>query len=114
MSYIVTPFEVSSHVLAKTLQVRFVQLYTAIATRHSDTVDCVFSVDGQNVLVSISCPALRRVREESPRYFNDQQLVEMAARYLRRTLEQGYDPTQAELFIDEPQLRELGKELGYL
>ena len=40
--------------------------------------------------------------------------AEIAAFHLRRTLEHGYDATQAELFIDDAQLRALGKELGYL
>ena len=43
-----------------------------------------------------------------------QHLAEIAALHLRRTLEHGYDATQAELLIDGIQLRALGKELGYL
>ena len=114
MSYIVTPFEVSSQALAAPVAVRFKHLFSAIATRHSDTIDCVFLVDGQNVTVSISCPALTELREKEQKYLRDQQLAEIAALYLRRTLEHGYDATQAELFIDGAQLRALGKELGHL
>ena len=114
MSYIVTPFEVSSRALAEPAKVRFVHLFPAIATRHSDTMDCVFRIDGQHVTVSISCPALTQLREKEHKYLKDQQLAEIAALYLRRTLQYGYDATQAELFIDESQLRNLGKELGYL
>jgi hypothetical protein len=114
MSYIVTPFEVSSQALAEPVQVRFVHLFAAIATRHSDTIDCVFLVDGQHATVSISCPALTQLREKEQKYLSDQQLAEIAALCLRRTLEHGYDATQAELCIDETQLRALGKELGYL
>jgi hypothetical protein len=114
MSYIVAPFEVSSRAFAQTAKVRFVHLFAAIATRHSDTIDCVFLIDGQHATVSISCPALTELREKENRYLSDQQLAEMAALHLRRTLEHGYDATQAELFIDEAQLRALGKHLGYL
>ena len=88
--------------------------FPAIATRHSDTIDCVFLVDGQHATVSISCPALTELREKEHKYLSDQQLAEIAALHLRRTLEQGYDATQAELFIDGTRLRALGKELGYL
>jgi hypothetical protein len=91
-----------------------VHLYSAIATRHSDTIDCVFLVDGQHSTVSISCPALTELREKEHKYLSDQQLAEIAALHLRRTLEQGYDATQAELFIDGTRLRALGKELGHL
>jgi hypothetical protein len=114
MSYIVTPFEVSSLALAEPVKVRFVHLFSAIATRHSDTIDCIFLVAGQHVTVSIACPALTELREKEKKYLSDQQLADIAARYLRHTLEQGYDATQAELFIDGTHLRALGKELGYL
>ena len=114
MSYIVAPFEVSSLALADRVKVRFVHLFPAIATRHSDTMDCVFRVDGQTVTVAISCPALTQLREKEHKYLRDQQLAEIAALHLRRTLQQGYDATQAELFINEAQLRVLGTELGYL
>ena len=114
MSYIVTPFEVSSRALAEPVKVRFVHLFAAIATRHSDTIDCDFLIDGQHATVSISCLALTELREKQQKYLSDQHLAEIAALHLRRTLENGYDATQAELFIDGIQLPALGKELGYL
>jgi len=114
MSYLITPFEVKSRAFAQPIKARFVHLFSAIATRHSDTIDCVFLLDGQHVTVSISCPALTELRERDRKYLSDQQLAEIAALHLRRTLEQGYDATQAELCIDATCLRALGQELGYL
>lgn len=124
MSYIVAPFEVSAQALAEPVKVRFVHLFPAIATRHSDTIDCVFRVgeqhvhgervEGQRAVVSISCAALTRLRDKEHKYLSDQQLAEIAALHLRRTLARGYDAAQAELFVDEKQLRTLGQELGYL
>jgi len=114
MSYIVTPFEVSSLALAAPVKVRFVHLFPAIATRHSDTIDCVFRADGKSVTVSISCPALTELREKDAKYLTDQQLADIAALHLRRTIERGYDPTDAELFIDGNLLRALAKELRLL
>ncbi len=114
MSYIVSPFEVSSQALAEPAKVRFIHLFPAIATRHSDTIDCVFRVNGQDTTVSIACPALTELREKEKKYLSDQQLAEIAALHLRRTLEHGYDATQAELYINDAQLRALGKELHFL
>lgn len=114
MSYFVSPFEVSAKSLAEPVHCRFVHLFPGIATRHSDTMDCWFRVNGQRVTVSISCAALTRLREQERKYLSDQQLAEIAALHLRRTLEKGYDPTEAELFVDLGQLRKLGLELGYL
>ena len=94
------------------MKVRFVHLFSAIATRHSDTIDCIFLVDGQRVTVSIACPALTELREKDKKYLSDQQLADIASRYLRHTLEQGYDATQAELFIDGPSSAPPGKNWG--
>ena len=114
MSYIVGPFEVSAKALDEPARCRFVHLLPAVATRHSDTIDCWFRVNGQKVTVSISCAALTGLREQERKYLRDQQLAEIAALHLRRTLEKGYDATQAELFLGREELQTLGRELGYL
>jgi hypothetical protein len=114
MSYIVTPFEVSSKALAHPVKCRFVHLLSGIATRHSDTIDCFFQVDGQKVTVAISCPAIRALQEREAWQLSDQRLAEIAARFLRRTLEQGYHPAPAELFVDEAELRRLAQEVSVL
>jgi hypothetical protein len=114
MSYTITPFEVSSKAFPDRVKVRFVHLFPGIATRHSDTIDCVFLVDGQKVVVAISCATLTELREREHNYLKDQQLAEMAALFLRRTLEQGYDAARAELFLSGEKLRGLARELGFL
>ncbi|HEV2177654.1 MAG TPA: hypothetical protein VGW33_10710 [Terriglobia bacterium] len=114
MSYLIASFEVSARAVPGPVQVRFMHLLSGIATRHSDTMDAVFRLNGQRVCVSISCPALSELRERQGKYLTDQQLAEIAALFLRRTLEQGYDPTQAELYIGGTALRDLGRQLGCL
>ena len=114
MSYIVTPFEVTTKSLEAPVKVHFVHLYPAIATRHSDSMDAVFLVDGQKVTVAISCATLAELRERDGKNLTDQQLADMAALHLRRTLQQGYDATEAELFLSREEFRALAHELGYL
>jgi hypothetical protein len=114
MSYLVTPFEVSSKALAEPVHVRFIHLLTGISTRHSDTVDCMFWVGGQKVTVALSCAAVTELREREHKCLTDQQLAEIAALLLRRTLQQGYDASLAELYVSGQQLRELARELGHL
>ena len=114
MSYTVTPFEVSSSALADPAKAQFIHLYSGIATRHSDTIDCLFRVNDRPVLVAISCAAITELREKDRKPLNDQQLANIAAVVLRRTLEQGYDATLAELYVDGQRLRALAQELGYL
>ena len=114
MSYIVTPFEVTSKALEAAVKVHFVHLYSAIATRHSDTMDAVFLVDGQKATVAISCATLAELQERDRKNLTDQQLADIAALHLRRTLEHGYEATEAELFLSGEEFRALGRELGYL
>ena len=114
MSYIVTPFEVASKGLEAPVKVHFVHLYPAIATRHSDTMDAVFLVDGRKATVAISCATLSELRECERKNLTDQQLANIAALHLRRTLERGYDVTEAELFLSGEEFRALARGLGYL
>jgi len=114
MSYVVTPFEVASKGLEAPVQVHFVHLYPAIATRHSDSIDAVFLVDGRKATVAISCATLAELRERDGKNLTDQQLANVAALYLRRTLQQGYDATEAELLLSSEQFRASARELGYL
>jgi hypothetical protein len=114
MSYIVAPFEVASKGIGAAVKVHFVHLYPAIATRHSDSIDVVFLVDGRKATVAISCATLAELRVRDGKNLTDQQLADIATLHLRRTLQQGYDATEAELFLSGEQLRGLARELGYL
>ena len=114
MSYIVTPFEVSSKALGEPVKIWFVHLLSGIATRHSDSIDCAFLVNGRKVLVAISCATLTALREQKKTFLTDQQLVEIAAHYLRRNLEGGYDSSLTELFLGGEDLLALARELKFL
>jgi len=114
MSYLVTPFEVVSKVLAGPVAVRFVHLASGIATRHSDTIDVVFLAGGRKVMVAIPCATLTSLRELERKNLTDQQLAEVAAAHLRLTLERGYDPDLAELRMTDEELRDLARALGFI
>jgi len=114
MSYIVTPFEVASRGLDEPVTVHFVHLYPAIATRHSDTMDAVFLVNGRKATVAISCATLAELRTGEGKTLTDQQLADIAALHLRRTLERGYEATEAELFLSGEGFLALARELGYI
>ena len=114
MSYLVTPFEVVSKVLAGPVQVRFIHLASGIATRHSDTIDATFHAGGYRVLVAIPCATLSVLRDHEHKNLTDQQLAEVAAAHLRATLEHGYDANLAELRMTNGELRALASQLGFL
>jgi len=114
MSYLVAPFEVASKGLEAPVNVRFVHLYPAIATRHSDSMDAVFLLDGRKATVAISCATIYELRAGEGKAFADQQLADIASLHLRRTLEQGFEATEAELFLEGERFRALAHDLGYL
>jgi|SRR6516164_5486267 hypothetical protein len=114
MSFFVTPFEVSARTFPEPVKCRFVHIFPGIATRHSDTIDCVFRMNGRPVMVAIPCRTLNELREREHKYLSDQQLAEIAGLHLRRVVENAYDPTQAELLLGETELRALALELGYI
>jgi hypothetical protein len=138
MSYTVTPFEVTSKVLPRPVQVHFVHLMPGISIRHSDTMDCIFRVNGQRVLVAIPTSTLTELRRTEDKYLTDQQLVDLAALFLQRKLRDGYDDvvtpglvaegnfswqralwegpdfTQAELLLSDGEVRALARELRSL
>jgi hypothetical protein len=114
MSYLVTPFEVSSKSLAEPVKIRFVHLLSGIATRHRDSIDCAFLVNGRKVLVAISCATLTALREQEKKFLTDQQLAEVAAHFLRQNLEAGYDPTLTELFLGGNDLMAVVRELKFM
>jgi hypothetical protein len=113
VSFFVTPFEVSSRTFSQPVRCRFVHIFPGIATRHSDTIDCVFRVNGRRVVVAIPCATLHTLREREHKYLTDQQLAEIAGLHLRGVLENGYDPTQVELLLGDGELRVLASQLGY-
>ncbi len=139
MSYTVTPFEVASRLSPQPVKVRFVCLMPGISPRHSDSIDCYFRVNGRRVVVEISCATLAEIRTDEKKTFRDQQLVDIAAEFLKRTLRNGFDDivmpgrvaegnlvcqrtfreddgedTQAELIVAGEEFRTLARELGYL
>ncbi len=82
------PFDVCSKLTDQAYRVRFSHLWNAIATRHSDTVDAKFFVDGARVLVGLAHTGFVQFRERSSRDLTDREAGCIAAAYLRERLEQ--------------------------
>jgi hypothetical protein len=67
---------------------RFCNCWNGIATRHSDTIDCKFFVDGKGVLVGLAHPGFVEFRSRAGRNLTDREGSYIAAEYLRERLEQ--------------------------
>ncbi len=88
MSQFVGPFDVSSPLTGETHHVRFSHLWNAIATRHSDTIDCKFFVDGRGVIVGLAHTGLVKFQSQAGRNLTDREASFIAAEYLRRRLQE--------------------------
>ena len=88
MSQFVGEFSVTSRLTDKTYRCRFSHLWNGIATRHSDTVDTKFLVDGNGSIVGLAHPGLVQFTAKAGRDISDREASYVAAQYLREQLEQ--------------------------
>ena len=88
MKEFVGAFEVTSKLTGHIYECRFSYLWNGIATRHSDTIDTKFFVDGDVVMVGLAHTAFVKFRERSGRDLTDREASFIAADYLRERLEE--------------------------
>lgn len=88
MSDFVRPFEVASKMTDIVYRARFSHMWNAIATRHADTIDCKFFVDGKGVVLGLPHTAFVEFRERYKRGLTDREASFIGAEYLRERLEQ--------------------------
>jgi hypothetical protein len=88
MSQFIGAFEVTSKLTGQTYQCRFSHLWNGIATRHADTIDTKFFVDGQANVVGLAHTAFVKFRDKARRDLTDREASFIAAEYLRERLEE--------------------------
>lgn len=102
MSLFVGPFEVTSKLSGQEYQCRFSHMWNGVATRHSDTIDTKFYVDGAARVVGLAHTAFVAFRARRGRDLTDREASYVAAEYLRERLEEEderplYDVTEADV-----------------
>ena len=88
MAEFVGAFDVPSKLTDQLYHCRFSHLWNGVATRHSDTIDTKFFVDGRGVVVGLAHTAFVKFRERSGRNLTDREASFVAAEFLRDRLEQ--------------------------
>jgi hypothetical protein len=102
MSQFIGAFEVTSKLSGNTFQCRFSHMWNGIATRHADTIDTKFFVDGRAHVVGLAHTAFVKFRDKAGRDLTDREASFAAAEYLRERLEEEdvrplYDVPEAEV-----------------
>ncbi len=88
MSQFIGAFEVTSKLSGQVFQCRFSHMWNGIATRHSDTIDTKFFVDGEAHVIGLAHTAFVKFRERTGRDLTDREASYVAAEYLRERLEE--------------------------
>jgi hypothetical protein len=112
MSEFIGAFDVRSKVTDTVYHCRFSHLWIGIATRHSDTVDCKFFVDGRGVVLGLAHTGFVEFQKRAGRNLSDREASYLAAEYLRARLEQEdehtlYDVSASDVLqlIDQLEIR---------
>ncbi len=112
MSEFIGAFDVRSKVTDCVYHCRFSHLWIGIATRHSDTVDCKFFVDGRGVVLGLAHTGFVEFQKRAGRNLSDREASYLAAEYLRERLEQEdehtlYDVSASDVLrlIDQLEIR---------
>lgn len=102
MSQFVGAFEVESKLTGKVYRCRFSHMWNGIATRHADTIDTKFFLDGDALVVGLAHTAFVKFRARTGRDLSDREASFVAAEYLRERLEEEderklYDVSEADV-----------------
>jgi len=110
MSQFVGAFEVTSKLSGQTYQCRFSHMWNGIATRHADTIDTKFFVDGTAHVVGLAHTAFVNFRDRAHRDLTDREASFVAAEYLRERLEE--DDLRPLYDVSEDEVTRLIEQIG--
>ena len=88
MKEFVGEFEVTSKLTGHVYQCKFSHMWVGMTTRHSDTIDTKFTIDGQRHVVGLMHTAFVEFRKRTGRDLTDREASFIAAEYLRERLEE--------------------------
>jgi len=90
-------FHVTDRWSGEDLHCRWKGTIVAIATRHADAVDVRFDVNGRPMWIALPCTAWVEQKKRTGKVITDQLTAQIAGRYLKQLIEEGYD-SQREIY----------------
>ncbi|MGD0682234.1 MAG: hypothetical protein ABR990_09290 [Terracidiphilus sp.] len=84
-------FRVTERWSGEELTCRWKGTLVAIATRHADAVDVRFDVNGRPLWIALPLDAWGRHKSLTGKVITDQLAAQIAGRYLKQLIEEGYD-----------------------
>jgi hypothetical protein len=84
-------FHVADRWSGDDLHCRWKGTMVAIATRHADAVDVRYDVNGRPMWIALPCLAWVEQKKRTGKVITDQLAAQIAGRYLKQLIEEGYD-----------------------
>jgi hypothetical protein len=84
-------FHVADRWSGEDLHCRWKANMVAIATRHADAVDIRYDVNGRPMWIALPCTAWVEQKKRAGKAITDQLAAQIAGRYLKQLIEEGYD-----------------------
>jgi hypothetical protein len=84
-------FHVTDRWSGEDLACRWKGTLVAIATRHADAVDVRFDVNGRPMWIALPLTAWVEQKQRTGKVITDQLAAQIAGRYLKQLIEEGYD-----------------------
>jgi hypothetical protein len=78
----------------------------AIATRHADAVDVRFEVGGRPMWIAMPCTAWIEQKKRTGLVITDQLTAQIAGRYLKQIIEEGFDARREMYTMSVPEVLE--------
>ena len=97
-------FHVTDRWSGEDLHCRWKGTMVAIATRHADAVDVRFDVNGRPMWIALPCTAWKEQKQRSGKVITDQIAVQVAGRYLRQLIDEGYDSRREVYTMSVPEV----------
>ncbi|MGD0521849.1 MAG: hypothetical protein ABSA48_11390 [Terracidiphilus sp.] len=99
-------FHVTDRWSGEDLHCRWKGTLVAIATRHADAVDLRFDVNGRPMWIALPLDAWASQKQRSGKVITDQLAAQIAGRYLKQLIQEGYDSRREIYTMTVPEVLE--------
>jgi hypothetical protein len=99
-------FHVADRWTGEDLYCRWKANIVAIATRHADAVDIRFDVNDRPMWIALPCTAWVEHKKNTGMVITDQLAAQIAGRYLKQLVEEGYDARREMYTMSVPDVLE--------